>query len=1241
VDGGVSFSTAPLLVPEQEYTGVQDLAFSDRANSTFLLGASIGTQPRIVRLYKSTDEGETFSAVSNVAADLGPASILEDGVLAINNAQNSSYRGNIYVAAFDFNAAVGKLLTSTDDGATFTSISYTTPAGTARQTGITIAPNGDVLLAVLGTQNDIYLLRSSDGGATLSAPLPLGARIHLSSDGSYPSAVPGNAVPRVAVSRVSNMIMVVYAGRSLREGDPGDVWFQSSMDLGATWTSPIQFGSVTLPRMQWAADIALSDDGRGIITWNDASWGERERTFRRSASVFAEDLGNLGNFSRFTPDFALTPHDSPIVWSSESDITGPGYAANKISDREGQLALQDGFLCTFAQTAFRAEGVSRESQADVYSVFVPSEGPGPMIEVVDLKVSGSRNAIAPQGCYEVIPTFRNVGPVTTSVTYGVELIDPPPGVSLALDNASIPLVVSALPVAGFPFTIATEEFDCAAGPIRVRLSTVADATGELFVQDLVVQSAASTGTAIHQSFGPFPIPDATEGVSHGTLEVPILVDDLPAESIGEVKVELHLRHAFLADLAVEIVDPRGTTWSLFERLPGTNVGANCFPDYTVFSDVPGVTAIERALSPHSGTLRPQGKLSELTWTSASMHNGTWTLRVRDMAGADVGTVDCVALTFSQPGCHSPAPLADDCLPAASFVSTSPVPGSIRPGGDSSFGPGECHAFYVTIQNRGPLPITGIRGAIVAAPGTNFSFPESGIRFPDLPAGGAVRSVGGVAVQFSSDVFVCPSIGEFTLQLESDQGNFDVVGSLPLAGSSSFFGALSTAPRALIQEGVPLEIPIVVSGFTGTLGFVELRLQIQHSAIGDLEVVLQNPSGDIFVPIIFPGDELRDDIGNPDLNLFATFGDSAPDELSDPRLNAPFTGYYRSVRPLSAFANTTESFVNGEWKLLIRDVGPLGRGIFERAQLDLLSAPCNSSPSYPCETDVQFHSYIPNVGGDGDQVLEPRECNEVQVSLISRGILPLTGAQLEFSSPTAITLGTTTINFPTLERGVVTKASDLLRMEIGDLSCNQPGFLGLNAAFQSDQTTRTLSVSFPVGTGPGELSYASTNELVLPIPDNDPNGVRSEASVGNYTGAIGDVQVAVHLTHDFVGDLRLTLISPSGGRYLLLDRFGGSRNSLGSDCSNELVFALAADRVTPLLGTLEESVTGETQPIDSFLPLLGLSGNRVNGTWELEVADVAAQDTGSLICWSISFRSAGCQDGIGAPCITEREGWMIY
>ena len=101
--------------------------------------------------------------------------------------------------------------------------------------------------------------------------------------------------------------------------------------------------------------------------------------------------------------------------------------------------------------------------------------------------------------------------------------------------------------------------------------------------------------------------------------------------------------------------------------------------------------------------------------------------------------------------------------------------------------------------------------------------------------------------------------------------------------------------------------------------------------------------------------------------------------------------------------------------------------------------------------------------------------------------------------------------------------------------------------------------------------------------NDRSVFRSPVDVAGRTGSgLAETEVDVDITHSYIGDLRVDLIAPDGSAYVLHNRSGGSANNIDT-----------------------------TYTVD-------LSGESLEGTWNLRVKDNGRGDTGTLNSWSVTF-----------------------
>jgi subtilisin-like proprotein convertase family protein len=112
-----------------------------------------------------------------------------------------------------------------------------------------------------------------------------------------------------------------------------------------------------------------------------------------------------------------------------------------------------------------------------------------------------------------------------------------------------------------------------------------------------------------------------------------------------------------------------------------------------------------------------------------------------------------------------------------------------------------------------------------------------------------------------------------------------------------------------------------------------------------------------------------------------------------------------------------------------------------------------------------------------------------------------------------------------------------------------------------------------------------------------------------TDLLAGIVVHIELSHSFDSDLVLTLIAPNGVRIALANRRGGAGDNFFSTQFDD-------GAATPI-GLGAPPFTGTFQPEEA---LSALSGITTAGPWTLEIADVAAGDSGFLFSWWIEIQS---------------------
>lgn len=178
--------------------------------------------------------------------------------------------------------------------------------------------------------------------------------------------------------------------------------------------------------------------------------------------------------------------------------------------------------------------------------------------------------------------------------------------------------------------------------------------------------------------------------------------------------------------------------------------------------------------------------------------------------------------------------------------------------------------------------------------------------------------------------------------------------------------------------------------------------------------------------------------------------------------------------------------------------------------------------------------------------------------------PISGAVL--SSNTAQPGESVTLTVPTTEQTTWGDYSVAINAVSGDLE--QQEVVGLYVLPQ----------------GLTEFSYQ--NDTPMAIPDTNSQGITSTITI-NDDITVFDTNTFVDITHTWIGDLIVTLTSPSGTMVTLHNRSGGSADDIN-----------------------------ETYNSAAF------NGEVATGDWTLFVSDNASSDTGTLNAWSLNLTGIG-------------------
>ncbi|MDX8048680.1 S8 family serine peptidase [Lentzea sp. BCCO 10_0798] len=157
---------------------------------------------------------------------------------------------------------------------------------------------------------------------------------------------------------------------------------------------------------------------------------------------------------------------------------------------------------------------------------------------------------------------------------------------------------------------------------------------------------------------------------------------------------------------------------------------------------------------------------------------------------------------------------------------------------------------------------------------------------------------------------------------------------------------------------------------------------------------------------------------------------------------------------------------------------------------------------------------------------------------------------------------------------------LLATQADDLNCTDSRCSGTTAKNNFFGEGRVDALAAVGGTPPGGKEFENTADVQ--IPDNGA-AVTSPVTVSGITGnAPATLKVDVNIVHTYRGDLVVDLVAPDGTAYRL-------KGSNGDSADN-------------LVATYTVNASSEV----------------ANGTWKLQVRDVAAQDVGYVDSWKLTF-----------------------
>lgn len=139
---------------------------------------------------------------------------------------------------------------------------------------------------------------------------------------------------------------------------------------------------------------------------------------------------------------------------------------------------------------------------------------------------------------------------------------------------------------------------------------------------------------------------------------------------------------------------------------------------------------------------------------------------------------------------------------------------------------------------------------------------------------------------------------------------------------------------------------------------------------------------------------------------------------------------------------------------------------------------------------------------------------------------------------------------------------------------------------------------------GSEDFTAGNLTPTPIPASG----LIESTIFIADGrTITDVDVRLNIEHSYVGDLRISLVGPTGATVQLINRRGGSGQNFTGTVLNQQAATPIAVGAAPFTGSYRPE-----QTLNAF------NNTAAAGVWTLRIEDLRAGDAGTLLSWALDL-----------------------
>ncbi|MGE0174474.1 MAG: proprotein convertase P-domain-containing protein [Oligoflexales bacterium] len=231
------------------------------------------------------------------------------------------------------------------------------------------------------------------------------------------------------------------------------------------------------------------------------------------------------------------------------------------------------------------------------------------------------------------------------------------------------------------------------------------------------------------------------------------------------------------------------------------------------------------------------------------------------------------------------------------------------------------------------------------------------------------------------------------------------------------------------------------------------------------------------------------------------------------------------------------------------------------------------------------------GAGANNTVDPGETIDLFVLLKNKGTLPASDIFATMTSESdLVTVNSDQSTYNPLNLGEQQNNNSPFNVTIDpSFNCGDQVPLKLDVQFK-DNGVKATTIDIDVPTGKPVDGMTKSSSPQRAIPDNNSAGIEEQLTIDDDLLVTSRFSIDMHLTHTFIGDLLIELVSPLGTKVILHKQSGGATANIVGNYPTTLA------------------------PAEALTKLVGQS---LKGTWTLRVKDLQLGDFGTLVSWGIN------------------------